>query len=371
MKFQRRMEILNNKLIPTSLKMPKPLKRYTKEIIDLNFFRNRINEVINLIHGRKEIKLLLTFCLWLQIGRPESIRELKSRVQNVENSQYVYVLDLKKQLDLLNEKINYQYFPNIIELYDKEFNKTKNPQKAEYIQISKNIAKLAIEISIYLDSPIDDPWKFIEDIFTVPRPFTSVQEDVNKNLSLGKLEKFDSLTDGSLEIIKLFYSMFEYFSFKFAGIQEHFLRISATLFWCTRLEPVYSLEIYELLTEMFGEHKLESRSSQLYESSLGNDLIYCEKKGKNKNRAIIYFALQSGAEWIITSFFPGKYRLIIQQQAMTISFLRYSEDLLIRPWTINPMKFNYLMDIWFRSFLYSDNLDQLVFEKAREHRRSG
>ena len=27
------------------------------------------------------------------------------------------------------------------------------------------------------------------------------------------------------------------------------------------------------------------------------------------------------------------------------------------------------MDIWFRSFLYSDNLDQMVFEKAEEHRR--
>ena len=119
---------------------------------------------------------------------------------------------------------------------------------------------------------------------------------------------------------------------------------------------------------MFGEHKLNSRSSQLCDKCNCNDLIICGKKVGSKNRSAIYFQLAPGAEWIIANLFPDK-KLIIQQQAVAIAFLRYSKQILTSPWTINPMNFNYLMDIWFKSFLYSDNLDQIVYEKARELRR--
>ena len=37
--------------LPKSLKMPKPLERYTKEELDLNFYRERIIEVSRLIQG--------------------------------------------------------------------------------------------------------------------------------------------------------------------------------------------------------------------------------------------------------------------------------------------------------------------------------
>jgi hypothetical protein len=355
-------------IIPESLKMPKPLIRYTKEEIKLDFFKKRIQEVSLLIQGRKEVKLTLAICLWLQVGSPKDLRELKQSVNKFE-SRYIPIIDLKKHLELLNEKINYPYLPEgLFEYFNRELLQITEPQSAEYIQIKPHIAKLAIQISLYLNSPIEDPWKFIEDVFVVPRPFISIQEQVSKDLALWSSGQFESLPSKIQDVIKLLFSMFEYFSLKFSGIREHFLKIASLLFWSTRLEPVYSLEVYELLTEMFGSHKLDTRSSQLYESGKDNELINCEKKGKNKNRAIIYFGLRPGAEWIITGFFPDR-RLIIQQQAIAISFLRYSKAILTRPWTINSMNFNYLLDIWFRSFLYSDNLDQMVYEKAREHRR--
>ena len=122
------------------------------------------------------------------------------------------------------------------------------------------------------------------------------------------------------------------------------------------------------LTELFGEHKLETRSTQLFEAGENNDLIVCERKGKNKNRSVIYFSLADGAEWIIAGLFPDA-RLITLQQAIAMSFLRYSQDFLIRPWEISSIDFNYLLDIWFRSFLYTNNLDMVVFEKAKEHVR--
>ena len=355
--------------IPHSLKMPKPLERYTKEEIELDFFKKRISEISNLIQGRREVKLFITLCIWMQIGQPKDLNDLKRFITNFDDDKLesIQISDLKSKLEIFGEKINHQYLPReLFEFYGKNFERINEPQSAEYFLVKPYYAKLVIQISLNLNSPLDNPWKFLNDIFEIPRPFESIQEMVEKNLHLA-----DSLLSfgSSAEILKLFISFFEFLAIKFSGIQEHFLKISATLFWLTRLEPVYSLEIYELLTDIFGEHKLETRSSQLYDSGQNNnDLIIAEKKGKNKNRAIIYFGLRPGAEWIIAAFFPDR-RLIIQQQAIAISFLRYSKDLLISPWKINPITFNYLMDIWFRSFLYSDNLDQTVYEKAEQHRR--
>lgn len=350
--------------------MPKPLVKYTREEISREFFTRRIEEVTYLIQRRREIRLFLAFCLWLQANRPETLKELKYSVQTIESSsQKVNINDLKYYLDLINEKINFQYLPNeILEFFNHYSNKTSDYPSAEFIIINKNLAKLAVQIVLYLNSPIDPAWEFIEDIFIIPRPFSILKRHSNNNSDLWNTERFEFLSKGAREIIKLIYYMFEYFSRKFSGIQEHFLRMSATLFWCTRPDPVYSLEIYELLTEMFGEHRLITRSSQLCDRCNGNDLIICEKKGGTKHRSAIYFGLSPGAEWIIAGFFPDQ-RLIIQQQAVAISFLRYSKQILTCPWTINPMNFNYLMDIWFRSFLYSDNLDQIVYEKARQLRR--
>lgn len=349
--------------------MPKPMERYTKEEIKLDFFRERIEQITLLIQGRREIKLLLTVLIWLQVGKPQRLKDLRAAATHFETVGIAHIpmVDLKRYLELLGEKINYSYLPEgLLDYYSRDLSPTNEAQNAEYIAVKPHMAKLTIQISLYLNTPIDYSWNFLREIFVIPQPFISVQETVQQNLTLA--DSLSSLNVDSQNIIKLIYSLFEYLSTKFSGIQEHFLKISATLFWLTRLSPVYSLEIYELLTEMFGEHKLETRSSQLYESGKDNELISCEKKGKNKNRAIIYFGLRPGAEWIISGFFPDR-RLLIQQQAIAISFLRYSEQLLVRPWTINPMSFNYLLDIWFRSFLYSDNLDQMVYEKAREHRR--
>ena len=355
--------------IPESLRMPKPLERYTKEEIQLDFFKKRISEISNLIQGRREVKLFITLCIWMQIGKPKDLSELKRIISNFDEDKLesIQISDLKSKLEIFGEKINHQYLPKeLFEFYGKNFERIFEPQSAEYFLVKPYYAKLVIQISLNLNTPLDNPWKFLTDIFEIPKPFESIQEMVEKNLHLA-----DSLLSfgQSAEILKLFISFFEFLAIKFSGIQEHFLKISATLFWLTRLEPVYSLEIYELLTDIFGEHKLETRSSQLFDSGQdNNDLIIAEKKGKNKNRAIIYFGLRPGAEWIIAAFFPDR-RLIIQQQAIAISFLRYSKDLLVSPWKINPITFNYLMDIWFRSFLYSDNLDQMVYEKAEEHRR--
>ena len=354
--------------IPQALKMPRPLERYTREEIPLDFFKKRILEISTLIQGRREVKLFITLCLWMQIGQPNDINELKKVISNFneEKLETVQISDLKAKLEIFGEKINHQYLPReLFEFYGRNFERISEPQSAEYFLIEPYFAKLIIQISLYLNNPIGVNDGFLTDIFEIPRPFESIQEMVEKNLHLA-----DSLLSfKSAEVIKLFISFFEFLAIKFSGIQEHFLKISATLFWMTRLEPVYSLEIYELLTDIFGEHKLETRSSQLYDSGQdNNDLIIAEKKGKNKSRAIIYFGLRPGAEWIISAFFPDR-RLIIQQQAIAISFLRYSKDLLISPWKIDPITFNYLMDIWFRSFLYSDNLDQMVYEKAEEHRR--
>ena len=354
--------------IPSVLKMPKPMERFTKEEIQLDFFKNRIYEIGTLIQGRREVKLFIILCLWMQIGQPKDLPELKKIVANFNEDKLepIQLQDLKAKLEIFGEKINHQYLPReLFEFYNRNFERIEEPQPAEYFLVKPYYAKLVIQISLNLNNPLESPWKFLNDIFEIPKPFESIQEMVEKNLHLA--DAFISFE--SAEILKLFISFFEYLAIKFSGIQEHFLKISATLFWLTRLEPVYSLEIYELLTDMFGEHKLETRSSQLFDSGQdNNDLIVAEKKGKNKNRAIIYFGLRPGAEWIISAFFPDR-RLIIQQQAIAISFLRYSRDLLVSPWKINPITFNYLMDIWFRSFLYSDNLDQMVFEKAEEHRR--
>ena len=147
------------------------------------------------------------------------------------------------------------------------------------------------------------------------------------------------------------------------------MKIAATLYWTTTVNPVYSLEVYELLTEMFGEHKLETRSTHLFDAGRDNDLILCERKGKKKNRSIIYFTLYEGAEWIIAGLFPEN-KLIIMQQAIAISFLRFSTSFMIRPWEISAIDFNYLLDIWFRSFLYTNNLDAVVYQKAKEHVRT-
>lgn len=354
--------------IPSSLKMPKPLERYTKEEIDLEFFKKRITEISTLIQGRREVKLFITLCIWMQIGQPTDLNQLRKVIANYneDSLEPIQISDLKTKLEFFGEKINHQYLPNeMFEYYNRTFERITEPQLAEYFLVKPYYAKLVIQISLYLNNPNPTPDRFLTHIFEIPKPFESIQEMVEKNLHLA-----DSLLSfEGAEVIKLFISFFEYLAIKFSGIQEHFLKISATLFWMTRLEPVYSLEIYELLTDMFGEHKLETRSSQLYDSGQdNNDLIIAEKKGKNKNRAIIYFGLRPGAEWIIAAFFPDR-RLIIQQQAIAISFLRYAKDLLVSPWKIDPMTFNYLMDIWFRSFLYSDNLDQMVYEKAEEHRR--
>ncbi len=354
--------------IPQSLKMPKPLERYTKEEIPLDFFKKRILEISTLIQGRREVKLFITLCLWMQIGQPKNLNELRKIITNFNEEELVsiQISDLKAKLEIFGEKINHQYLPKeLFEFYGRNFEQINETQSAEYFLVKPYYAKLIIQISLYLNNPISIPDRFLMDIFEIPKPFESIQVMVEKNLHLAdSLLSFDSA-----EVIKLFISFFEFLAIKFSGIQEHFLKIAASLFWLTRLEPVYSLEIYELLTDMFGEHKLETRSSQLYDSGQeNNDLIIAEKKGKNKNRAIIYFGLRPGAEWIISAFFPDR-RLIIQQQAIAISFLRYSKDLLVSPWKIDPITFNYLMDIWFRSFLYSDNLDQMVFEKAEEHRR--
>lgn len=358
-------------IIPEVLKMPKPLERYTKEELHLDFYRERIVEVSRLIQGRREVKLFLVLCLWQQVGQPKNIPELKNIVTHFDEDENepIMISDLKNNLEFFNEKINYSYLPHeLFEYYNREFVKIEEASGAEYVCLKPHIAKLIIQIALYLNNPLENPWKFIQDVFVIPKPFDTIQEMVEKNLHLSDSLSSSQFSD-SEEVIKLFISLFEYFSIKFSGIQEHFLKISATLFWLTRLDPVYSLEIYELLTEMFGEHKLDTRSSQLYEAGQEeNELIIAEKKGKNKNRAIIYFGLKPGAEWIISAFFPDR-RLVIQQQAIAISFLRYSHNLLITPWKINPMTFNYLMDIWFRSFLYSNNLDQMVYEKAKEHRR--
>jgi hypothetical protein len=78
--------------------------------------------------------------------------------------------------------------------------------------------------------------------------------------------------------------------------------------------------------------------------------------------------LNIGAEWLIAGLFPDA-KLIMLQQAIAISFLRYSESFLTHPWDIPPIEFNYLLDIWLRSFLYTNNLDIVVYQKAKEHVR--
>ena len=349
--------------------MPKPLVKYSRERLDLDFFVKRIQDITLLIQNRRDVRLLFTFCVWVQVGRPENLEELKSSLNIDKRFHKVSIKDLKQYMDFINEKINMQQLPsNILEFYNSSYTKTKDIQSAQFVQINNELAKLIIQIVLHLDDPIDPEFEFIEDIFIIPKPFSTSNKYFNNNSDLWSSESFEKLSKSSQNIIKSIYSLLTYFADKFSGAQEHFLRISATLFWCTKPEPIYSLEIFGLLTEMFGNHKLNTRSSQLCDKCNTNVLITCEKKGGTKNRSAIYFRLSTGAEWIITNLFPDK-KLIIQQQAVAISFLRYSKQILTCPWTINPMNFNYLMDIWFRSFLYGDNLDEIVYEKARELRR--
>ena len=356
---------VNKVLIPKYLKMPKPLVKYSREKISLDFFKKRIKEITLLIQNRRDVRLFMTFCLWLQSDHPENTNKLSFSL----NTKKVNINELKRYLDLINEKINFQMIPNdILEFYSNSYTKTKDIQSAQYIQVNDELAKLVVQIILQLDNPIDPEFEFIEDIFIIPDHFCLNSRSSYDNSDLWSSGMFDKINKGAQDIIKSIYNLLTYFAEKFSGSQEHFLRMSATLFWCTRPEPVYSLEIFGLLTEMFGEHKLNTRSSQLCDKCTTNVLINCEKKVGSKNRSSIYFRLSTGAEWIIAYLFPDK-RVIIQQQAVAISFLRYSKQILTCPWTINPMNFNYLMDIWFRSFLYSDNLDEIVYEKARELKR--
>lgn len=364
------LKLSNKILIPKYLKMPKPQVKYSREKISKEFFSNRINEITHLIQSRRDVKLFLTFCIWLQANKPKNINELNRSVNNFEKeSKKACIKDLKYFLDLVDEKLNVQQLPmDILEFFDSGDTRVKDPGTSYFVQVNKQIAKLTIQIVLNLEKPIDPAWDFIEEIFPIPRPSITQPKKLNDSLDPWVIGRFEILDKYSQEMIKLIYNMFEYFSNEFSGIHEHFLRMATTLFWCTRPESVYSLEMYGLLTEMFGEHKLNTRSSQLCDKCNCNELITCEKKIGSKNRSSIYFMLSPGAEWIIVNFFPDN-RDLIQQQAVAISFLRYSKQILTCPWTINPMNFNYLMDIWFKSFLYSDNLDQIVYEKARELRR--
>lgn len=368
--MSRRADILQP---PKNLKMPKPLVKFSREEIKKEFFVKRITDITLFIQKRRDVRLLLSFSLWYQCGRPETTKSLRESINNNDLVfQKIPTQKLRALLDLLNEKISLQHVqPGILEFYNGQDNQISDFQTAQSILITTDLARLMVQIILFLDSPIDPSIDFIEDIFIIPRPFISSNYNATHNSDIWNSSGFEQLSDGAQTIIKLIYNTFGYFAYEFSGVQEHYLRMAATLFWCTRTEPVYSLEIFELLTEMFGNHKLSTRSSQLCDKCNTSTLITCEKKVGSKNRSSIYFRLAPGAEWILTSFFPDPDRkLIIQQQAVALSFLRYSKQILTCPWTINPMNFNYLMDVWFKSFLYSDNLDQIVYEKARELRRN-
>lgn len=365
------LNLSNHSLIPKYLTMPKPLVKHSREKISKEFFVQRVKEVSIFIQKRREVKLFLTFCIWMQAGCPECFEELRESIKYIENDSHkVSIKEISQYLDLANEKINWQFIPTtILEFYSGYKTKTKDYLSAQYIRINSYMSNLLIQILLQLNNPLEPAWDFLEDIFTIPRPYTACNCHSDSKIDLWFSERFEHLSSASLAVVKSIYDIFNYFTNRLSGIHEHFLRMSATLFWCTRTEPVYSLELYELLKEMFGDHKLHTRSSQLCEKCFSDDLINCEKKMGSKNRSSIYFILTPGAEWIIASFFPDR-KLIMQQQAIAISFLRYSKRILTCPWTINPMCFDYLMDVWFKSFLYSDNLDQIVYEKARELRRN-
>lgn len=361
----------NHILIPKYLTMPKPLVKNSREKIDKEFFIQRIKDISIFAQKRRDTRIFFTFCIWLQAGCPENLKELRDLSKSVDNvSQKVSIKELGNCLDKVDEKINWQFLPlNVLEFYSVDKSKTKDYLSAQYVRINSYMANLLIQLLIQLRSPLDPAWDFLEDIFIIPQSILGCNCNSELKDHLWTVERFENLNTGSLSIIKQIYDMFNYFSENFSGIQEHYLRMSATLFWCTRTEPVYSLELYTLLQEMFGEHKLNSRSSQLCDKCLENKLICCQKKVGSKNRSSIYFMLAPGAEWIIASLFPDE-NLIIQQQAVAVSFLRYSKQILTQPWTIDPLNFNYLMDVWFKSFLYSDNFDQIVYEKALELRRN-
>ena len=357
-------------LVPDKLKLPKPLHRYSSEEVSRKFFVNRIREISNLILGRKEVRIFLTLLLWDQIKiyllKTDDTLDLRNvrHLTRVEmDFGAILIDDVKNSMKSYRiiDSIPFQYLPEeVIEINSVDGRLPleaviEDPNIALSIRINTHYAKLILGIASYLRSPLEEPWKFLEDLFRVP--------------NLPELESVSwAGTENENRALNLIYSFFEYFATKFAGIKEHFLKIAAALFFTTTVAPTYSLELYEILTELFGEHKLETRSTQLFEAGENNDLIVCERKGKNKNRSVIYFSLADGAEWIIAGLFPDA-RLITLQQAIAMSFLRYSQDFLIRPWEISSIDFNYLLDIWFRSFLYTNNLDMVVFEKAKEHVR--
>ncbi|MHA1991120.1 MAG: hypothetical protein ACW981_19465 [Candidatus Hodarchaeales archaeon] len=366
-------------LVPQRLKLPKPMEQYTSESIELSFFVNRINEVTQLILGRKEAKVFLSVLLWEQIKQclvnsddfydHKNIRHFTSSDLDYEP---LFTEDVKTALKSFNgfieSSIPFQYVPDeVLDLYDFEGETTleaaiEDPGGIISLRIKPKYVKIIIGISSYLRTPLEEPWKFIEDLFNIPRHF----EEKFEQLSPFNYENVASRP--MLDALKIFYSFFEYLSTKFSGIKSHFLKIASVFFWTTKISPTYSLEAFEILSEMFGDHKLETRSTQLFEASKDNDLLLCERKGKNKNRSIIYFSLNIGAEWLIAGLFPDA-KLIMLQQAIAISFLRYSESFLTHPWDIPPIEFNYLLDIWLRSFLYTNNLDIVVYQKAKEHVR--
>lgn len=367
-------------LVPLRLKLPKPMERYTSETIELTFFAKRINEVTQLILGRKEAKIFLSVLMWEQLKEylvnPDDFYDNKNiRLLTMETIDFnpLFTQDIKDVLKTFNgfidSSIPYQYVPDdVLDLYDYEGITTleaaiEDPGSIISIRMKPTYVKLIIGIAVHLRIPLDDPFSFISDLFQIPSHFD------DKFIKLSPFNQENVAKKSMLDALNLFYSFFEYLSTKFSGIKEHFLKIAATLFWTTKITPTYSLEIFELLSEMFGEHKLETRSTQLYSASFDSDLLLCERKGKNKNRSIIYFSLNVGAEWIIAGLFPDA-RIITLQQAIAISFLRYSSTFLTHPWDIPPIEFNYLLDIWFRSFLYTNNLDTIVYQKANEHVRT-
>ena len=365
------LNLSNHSLIPKYLTMPKPLVKHSREKISKEFFVQRIKEIGILIQKRREVRLFLTFCIWLQTGCPENLEQLSDSLNSNEDSSHkVSIKEIGQYMDLVNEKINWQNIPtNILEFYNGHKTKINDYTSAQYIRINNYMANLLIQILFQIKNPIEKTWDFLEDIFKIPRPDIDCNCNSKSKIVLWSFGRFENLSQGSVIVIKSIYNMFGYFSTTFSGIHEHFFHMAATLFWCTRTESVYSLELYELLKEMFGEHKLHSRSSQLCDKCTSSELVNCEKKVGSKNRSSIYFILSPGAEWIIANLFPDE-KLLMQQQAIAISFLRYSKRILTSPWTINPINFDYLMDVWFKSFLYSDNLDQIVYEKARELRRN-
>ncbi|MFW9928187.1 MAG: hypothetical protein ACFFD1_02220 [Candidatus Thorarchaeota archaeon] len=368
----------SNGSVQPRLKLPKPMERYTSETIELSFFTKRIIEITHLIIGRRESKIFLSILLWEQI---KDFLIKKDNFFDHRNIRYLTTTDIDysplftedvkailKGFDFIDPVVPFQYIPEeIIEIYDIEGETTlesaiEDPGNILTLRIKPQYVKIIIGVSNYLRSPLEEPWKFIEDLFKIPRHFEEnfIQSSpFNEENIPGKIQ---------LDGLNLFFNFFEYLSVKFSGIKEHFLKIAAALFWVTKITPTYSLEVFELLSEVFGEHKLETRSTQLFEAGRDNDLLFCERKGKNKNRSIIYFSLNEGAEWMIAGLFPDA-KLITLQQAISISFLRYAQKFLIQPWEIPPIEFNYLLDIWLRHFLYTNNLDIVVYQKAKEHVR--